>query len=148
VLDSAAASVGAINIGVAANASPGRVAWYGMEMESETGVALGVTQLALFGAGAVYGFVQTSRCSAYIEERRRQPEGPGWSPALDGEGQSPAPVRNEPAGRAQSPAPAAPANPPPTPAAASTPPATTPPTTPEPTPAKAAPNVPTAAFPD
>jgi hypothetical protein len=83
VLDSVGAAVGALNIGIAADASPGKVRWYGAEMDSGTGVALGITQLALFGAGAIYGFVQTSRCNAFLDERQQeQPESATWTPAL------------------------------------------------------------------
>src|SRR5687767_15104274 len=63
VLDSLGAGIGALNIGIATDASPGKVSWYGMEMDAEKGVALGVTQLGIYGAAAVYGFIQTSRCN-------------------------------------------------------------------------------------
>jgi hypothetical protein len=150
VLDSVAAAVGAVNIGIAANASPGKVSWYGIEMESKTGVALGVTQLALFGAGAVYGFVQTSRCNAYREKVRTEPEGSSWSPALASEAREPpaeATVPPEPGARPPTPstsplppggAPAGPA----TPAASASPAATSS----SPTPPGS--RVPTVAFPD
>jgi hypothetical protein len=82
VLDSVGAGVGALNMGIAASASPGKVTWYGAEMDADTGMALGVTQLAIFGAGAVYGFIQTSRCSSLREELKAKPEGPTWSPAV------------------------------------------------------------------
>jgi hypothetical protein len=148
VLDSVGAAVGALNIGIATSAAPGKVSWYGVEMESGTGVALGITQLALFGAGAIYGFVQTSRCNAFLEERPKEPENASWSPALANEEQPPHDARGA--------APAVP-SPPPRPAvqaessASPAPPAPTPSARPAATsapPPASSPSVPTVAFPD
>jgi hypothetical protein len=147
VLDSVGAAVGALNIGIAADASPGKVSWYGAEMESGTGVALGITQLALFGAGAIYGFVQTSRCNAFLDERQQeQPEGATWTPALANQAAPPPDAAN----RASLVEPTAP----PVPAPAAAPPAlpdsassARPPATKTARPATS-PGVPTAAFPD
>jgi hypothetical protein len=131
VLDTASAAVGAINIGIAANASPGEVTWYGVEMESETGVALGITQLAAFGAGAVYGFIQTSRCRAHLDAERNTPDEPKWSPEV---APGSPPPRSEvspvppPSNVAPAPTQTAPSSPP---AASSSPPTTsTPPASP------------------
>ena len=61
--DTAMALVGALNLGIAASAeSDEKVRWYGAELDRGAGMALGVAQLALFGAAATYGFVQLSRC--------------------------------------------------------------------------------------
>lgn len=139
VLDTVGAAVGAVNIGIAANASPGKVAWYGVEMESGTGVALGITQLALFGAGAIYGFVQTSRCNAFLEAPEKESEGATWSPALANQDEASSSEASAASTTASSPpprasAPAAPPAPPPAaptsrPATATTSPATSPPST-------------------
>ena len=82
VLDSVGAGIGGLNMAIAANASPGKVAWYGIEMDSDTGMALGATQLGLFGAGAVYGFIQTSRCNSLRKELEERPSSPEDGPAV------------------------------------------------------------------
>ena len=77
ILDTANAGIGAYNTGLAASANEGdRIKAYGyLEMDRKAGLALGITQLTLFGAGAVYGFVQLARCEALDNERksRRRP---------------------------------------------------------------------------
>jgi hypothetical protein len=151
VLDSVAAGVGALNFGIAADASPGKVAWYSIEMDAKKGMALGATQLALYGAAAVYGFVQTSRCSDLRDEVRGKPEGPTWSPALAPPRAAPPIPTTEP-----SPSPTMTAMPPvsaPVPAPAPTtarppPPAPTTASSSAPPAPSSKPSVPTVSFPD
>lgn len=66
--DVAGAAVGAINIGIAASADDG-VSIYGTEASRKVGIGLGITQLALFGAAATYGFIQAGRCNALRHEQ-------------------------------------------------------------------------------
>lgn len=81
VLDSAGAALSGISMVVIATADRGEETLYGIEMEQETAIGLSAAQLAAFGAGAVYGFIQTSRCKSYREEKER-PQQPTWSPAI------------------------------------------------------------------
>jgi len=53
-------------------------------MEPETALALGAVQLALYGAGATYGFIQTSRCSTLRDEVAAA-EKRGETPGITGE---------------------------------------------------------------
>ena len=146
VLDSVGAGIGAINIGIAADASPGDVSWYGIEMDAEKGMGLGVTQLVVFGAAAAYGFIQISRCDTLREETRGMPQGPTWSPVLSSEPVAPPPApppsvyapAPSPSAQAPPPAPQPQPQPPPTPTAS--------PDAPPAAPAK--PSVPTVSFPD
>lgn len=146
--DTLNAGIGAINIGVAASAGRGDVTWYGVRMDAGTGLALGLAQLGLFGASAVYGYVQTSRCRSYlaaVEERT-----PSWNPVRA----APPPRAASPSSRGTAPRPPVPsassstsAPPPPSPAPEPTPTAAAPapaPAVPAPAPS---PSVPTAAFP-
>jgi hypothetical protein len=61
-LDTISAGVGVYNIGVSL-AARDRVSIYGVERSKKAGLALGITQAALFGLGATYGYVQLARCS-------------------------------------------------------------------------------------
>jgi hypothetical protein len=81
VLDTVGAGIGALNIGIAADASPGKVSWYGVEMDADTGMGLGIAQLGVYGAAAVYGYIQTARCRSLRDELERAPDEPTWSPA-------------------------------------------------------------------
>jgi hypothetical protein len=151
VLDGVAAAVGALNIGIAADASPGTVSWYGVEMDAKTGVTLGVLQLGAFGAGAIYGFVQTARCKAFLAEVRETPAGPTWSPAVS-EDPSPVPTAVAPVAPAVAPVVSATSDQTASPGATRTPPAPTtsapPAATASPPPEPSAPKVPTVSFPD
>jgi hypothetical protein len=71
VVDALYAGLGAVNLAIAASADD-KVSWYAVEMDKSTGVALGITQLAVFGAGAVYGFIETSRCGTLRKEVEEQ----------------------------------------------------------------------------
>jgi len=64
--DALAAAVGAVNVGISA-AADDQVHYYGVTMDKQAGLAIGITQLAVFGAAAAYGYVQASRC---LELRR------------------------------------------------------------------------------
>lgn len=67
--DSIAAAVSGINIAIAAAADEGdELLYYGGAINKKTGVAIGITGLALFGASATYGFIQMSRCNALRRE--------------------------------------------------------------------------------
>jgi hypothetical protein len=72
LLDTISAGVGVYNIGVSV-AARDRVSLYRAEMSKKAGLALGITQAALFGAGAVYGYVQTARCDALRRETGLDP---------------------------------------------------------------------------
>jgi hypothetical protein len=81
--DSLSAGVGLVNIGISASADR-KVLIYGAETDKDVGLALGITQLALFGGAAVYGYVQSARCGALRaeqnidgEERRSEAAGRG-----------------------------------------------------------------------
>jgi hypothetical protein len=80
VLDGAGAAIAGISIVAIATADRGEATLYGTEMEEEAAIAVSATQLAVFGAGAVYGFIQTSRCRSYREETEKV-RPPTWSPA-------------------------------------------------------------------
>jgi hypothetical protein len=90
VLDGAAATLAAISMVVVATADRGEETVYGIEMEPEAALGVTAAQLAAFGAGSVYGFVQTSRCTSYHEERERA-QRPTWSPALTPKSPPPSP---------------------------------------------------------
>jgi len=68
ILDTLSAGVGAFNVAISA-AAEDEVTFYGAAIDKEVGLTLGITQLALFGAGAVYGYVQLGRCHALRKER-------------------------------------------------------------------------------
>jgi hypothetical protein len=67
--DTVSAGVGVYNIHVSL-AARDRVSIYGVEMSKKAGHALGITQAALFGIGALYGYVQLARCSELSREKR------------------------------------------------------------------------------
>jgi hypothetical protein len=129
VLDTVGAGIGALNIGIAADASPGKVSWYGVEMDADTGMGLGIAQLGVYGAAAVYGYIQTARCRSLREELKHAPDEPTWSPATRSE---PSPAPAMPPGESTGAAPTPTAAP-----APSSPPALAPTAAPAPTPAVA-----------
>lgn len=69
-------------MGVAANAKSYEDLEYGpIKVEKSVGFwGLGVVPLALFGAGAVYGYVQCARCDALLREHRMDLEGKKLAP--------------------------------------------------------------------
>lgn len=71
VLDGAAATIAGISLIIVATDDRGDAIMYGAEVEQETAIALTAAQLAAFGAGSVYGFIQTSRCRSFREESER-----------------------------------------------------------------------------
>ena len=89
VLDAAAATFAGMLVAAHATSDENSVSWYG-EVEPETAMWISAAQFAAFGAGSVYGFVQTSRCRSYREESER-PRQPTWSPALAPGSGSPSP---------------------------------------------------------
>ena len=84
VMDTLGAGVGAVNMGVAASAGGGKVLWYSSEIDAEAALVLGAVQLALYGAGATYGFIQTSRCGTLRDEVAAA-EKRGETPGITGE---------------------------------------------------------------
>jgi hypothetical protein len=74
--------VGGVNIAIAANAES-KVSWYGVEMSKGAGLALGTTQLILYGASAAYGFVQQSRCRDLRKEVQSGTPPPPNTPPVD-----------------------------------------------------------------
>jgi hypothetical protein len=81
MLDSIGAVLSGVSMVVVVTADRGEDTLYAIEMEQETAIGVSAAQLAAFGAGAVYGFIQTSRCRSYREEMERA-QRPTWSPAL------------------------------------------------------------------
>ena len=83
ILDSFGALTGAVQIGIAASMDEGdRTSVF--EMTSGTAMAVGITELAVFGAGAIYGFTQVARCKTLQREVERT-QGPTETPAADPE---------------------------------------------------------------
>lgn len=80
LLDGAAATISGMLVVAHATSDQNSASWYG-EVEPETAMWISAAQFAAFGAGSVYGFIQTSRCRSYLEERERL-QRPTWSPAL------------------------------------------------------------------
>lgn len=74
VFDTLAAGVGVANIVISANAAPGDVSWYGVEMNHKLGTVLGASQLAVFGASAVFGYIQAARCAKLRGEFADDPD--------------------------------------------------------------------------
>jgi hypothetical protein len=75
ILDSVGALVGAVQIGIGASMAEGERT-SAFDMTSGTAIAVGVTELALFGAGAIYGYTQVARCKT-LRREVEQTEGAG-----------------------------------------------------------------------
>src|SRR6187402_1620696 len=76
VVDTISAGVGVVNIAIAGSADSGdQVTWYGLDIGRDAGLALGISQAVLFGAGAVYGYVRASQCAAARKHYRLDQEG-------------------------------------------------------------------------
>lgn len=106
--DALAAAVGGINIGISA-AAEDEVRYYGVTMDKGVGLAIGITQLAVFGAAATYGFIQLNRCNQLRREVHLdsppEPERPATPPPAS----SPAAaIADAPAPASEGTAPAAP----------------------------------------
>ena len=89
--DAIAAAVGAVNIGISASADD-QVRYYGVTMDKQAGLAIGITQLAVFGAAAAYGYVQASRCNALRREVHLESEPPAAREAPRKGPEQPAPT--------------------------------------------------------
>lgn len=93
MLDGFGAVISGALVVVHATSDEDAVAWYG-EVEPETATVISAAQLAAFGAGAVYGFIQTSRCRSFLTEKERV-QRPTWSPARATESRSSTPPEDE-----------------------------------------------------
>jgi hypothetical protein len=82
--DAISSALGGVNIAIAASVdADARVRWYGAEMSRDAGLALGASQLILYGAGAAYGFVQLSRCKDLRNEVQTRSPSPSSEPPVD-----------------------------------------------------------------
>jgi hypothetical protein len=82
--DAISSAVGGLNIAIAASVdNDSKVRWYGVEMSRDAGLALGATQLILYGASAAYGFVQVSRCKDLRKEVQDTTPPPSNEPPVD-----------------------------------------------------------------
>lgn len=78
VVDTISTAVGVYNIGIS-RAARDRVSIYTVETSKKAGLALGITQAAVFGVGAIYGYVQAARCSELRRETRLDARPGDWA---------------------------------------------------------------------
>jgi hypothetical protein len=77
ISDTIGAAIGGVNMAIAASTkSYEDLRYVGIKVDKSVGFwGLGVVPLVLFGAGAVYGYVQCARCDALLREQGLDTQG-------------------------------------------------------------------------
>ena len=97
VLDTLGAAIGGANIAISVTAED-KVRIYGIPVDKEVGLGLGITQLTVYGLAATYGYIQAARCRSLrrgghpdedLSEERVQPLNGGKSGPLLREAKEP-----------------------------------------------------------